>query len=254
MEQISFYKSFQFNVHRRTYYNHTDNTCGIPFHYLARMVRGRARIVSQSGEEIEVVAGDIFYLPMGLRYHSYWTCDDGGDIIWESYGFKMLPTFSEVRYSMQKIDANSEDRAILDELSKNIRVSPSSVGLLYLFLGRSLEKMRQDRTDPKAATWDRAVSYISAHPNFQVKELATYCNMSESGIYAFFKQYGHTTPIELKNKMLINRATDLLVTTDLSVEEICSRIGFCNAAYFRKQLRRVTGKTPHEIRRESERI
>ena len=78
--------------------------------------------------------------------------------------------------------------------------------------------------------------------------------MSESGIYAFFKSYGGTTPIEVKNRILINRAVDLLTTTDLSVEEICSRVGFCNAAYFRKQLRRVTGKTPHEIRRESERI
>ena len=154
------------------------------------------------------------------------------------------------------IDIRIKDGTLqrLDELSKNIKVSPSSVGLLYIFLGRSLEKMRQDRKDPKAATWDRAVSYISANPNFQVKELATYCNMSESGIYAFFKQYGHTSPIELKNRILIKRAVDLLTTPDLSIEEICSRIGFCNAAYFRKQLRRVTGKTPHEIRRESERI
>jgi AraC-like DNA-binding protein len=254
MEQIFFYNSFQFNLHRRTCSSHTDNTCGIPFHYIARLLRGSARIVSVTGEEISVAAGEVFYLPMGLRYHSYWSAEDGGEIVWESYGFKMLPTSREARLAMQKIEAGAEESAILDELSKNIRVSPSSVGLLYLFLGRSLEKMRRERSDPKAATWERAVSYISAHPDFQVRELAIYCNMSESGIYAFFKQYGHTTPIELKNKMLINRATDLLVTTDLSVEEICSRTGFCNAAYFRKQLRRVTGKTPHEIRRESERI
>ena len=254
MEHISFYNSFQFNLHRRTCSSHTDNTCGIPFHYLARMVRGSARIVSLSGEVIEVGAGEVFYLPMGLRYQSYWSADDGGEIEWESYGFKMLPTASEARYSMQKIDSQAEDLAILDELSKNIRVSPSSVGLLYLFLGRSLEKMRKDRADPKAATWERAVSYISAHPDFQVRELAIYCNMSESGIYSFFKSYGKTTPIELKNRILIKRAVDLLTTTDLTVEEICSRIGFCNAAYFRKQLRRVTGKTPQQLRRESERI
>ncbi|MBR2335418.1 MAG: helix-turn-helix domain-containing protein [Clostridia bacterium] len=254
MEHISFYKSFQFNIHRRTCYNYTDNTCGIPYHYVARMVSGHARIVVVSGEEMELCEGDVFYLPKGLRYQSYWTCEDGGEIVWESYGFKMLPTSREMRYSMQKIDATSEDSAILDELSKNIKVSPSSVGLLYLFLGKSLEKMRQDRTDPKAATWEMAVSYISAHPNFQVKELATYCNMSESGIYAFFKHYGNTTPIELKNKMLIGRAIELLTTTDLSIEEICSRVGFCNTAYFRKQLRRVTGKTPIEIRKNGERI
>lgn len=254
MEQISFYNSFQFHIHRLTSDRHTDNSCGIPCHYLARMIRGSARIVSLSSEEIEVGAGDVFYLPMGLRYHSYWTVDDGGEVAWESYGFKILPTAQKVQYAMQTINADEDGIAVLDSLSENIGVSPTSVGLLYLFIGKVLDKMRIDSVDARALLWERAVSYISAHPNFQVRELAIYCNMSESGIYAFFKSYGGTTPIEVKNRILINRAVDLLTTTDLSVEEICSRIGFCNAAYFRKQLRRVTGKTPHEIRRESERI
>ena len=254
MEQISFYNSFQFHIHRLTSDRHTDNSCGIPCHYLARMIRGSARIVSLSGEEIRIGAGDVFYLPMGLRYHSYWTVDDGGEVAWESYGFKILPTAQKVQYAMQTINADEDGIAVLDSLSENIGVSPTSVGLLYLFIGKVLDKMRIDSVDARALLWERAVSYISAYPNFQVRELATYCNMSESGIYAFFKSYGGTTPIEVKNRILINRAVDLLTTTDLSVEEICSRIGFCNAAYFRKQLRRVTGKTPHEIRRESERI
>ena len=254
MEQISFYNSFNFYIHHLTSYRHTDNTCGIPCHYIARMIRGSARIVSTSGEELLLKVGDVFYLPMGLRYHSYWSLDEGGEVAWESYAFKILPTSQKVRYAMQIIDADEDGIAVLDSLSENLKVSPTSVGLLYLFIGRVIDKMRTDSVDARAQLWDRAVSYITAHPDLQVRELATYCNMSESGIYAFFKNYGQTTPIELKNRILIKRATDLLMTTDLSVEEICSRIGFCNAAYFRKQLRRVTGKTPHEIRRESERI
>ena len=187
MEQISFYNSFQFHIHRLTSDRHTDNSCGIPCHYLARMIRGSARIVSLSGEEIEVGAGDIFYLPMGLRYHSYWSCDDGGEVAWESYGFKIFPTAQKVQYAMQTINADEDGIAVLDSLSENIGVSPTSVGLLYLFIGKVLDKMRIDSVDARARFWERAVSYISAYPNFQVRELATYCNMSESGIYAFFK-------------------------------------------------------------------
>ena len=254
MEQISFYKSFQFNVHRRSCASKTDNSRGIPYHYIARMISGSARIAAVSGEEINVSVGDVFYLPKGLKYHSYWSCGEEGEVAWESYGFKMLPLSSNIRYAMQKIDAGEDDIAILDALARSIKVSPTSVGLLYLFIGRSLGSMRCDLADSRAATWDKAVKYVSEHPSFRVCELAAHCNMSESGLFAFFKQYGGVTPIELKNNILVKRAIDLLLTTDLSVEEICSRVGFCNAAYLRKQIYRVTGKTPHKLRREGARI
>ena len=254
MEQISFYNSFQFHIHRLTSDRHTDNSSGIPVHYLARLVCGSARIISLSGEELELFAGDVFYLPMGLRYHSYWTCGENGSVVWESYGFTTLPNANDTRYVMQKIDTPEEDAKILDALAKDIVVSPTSVGLLYLFLGRAFPNMKVHYVDHKADTWRRAVSYVSTHADLRVCDLATYCNMSESGIYAFFKSYGGTTPIEMKNKVLVNKAIDLLTTTDLSIEEISERVGFCNPAYFRKQLKRPTGKTPSQIRREGQHI
>ena len=253
MEQISFYNSFNFHIHHLTSDRHTDNTCGIPCHYIARMIRGSARIVSTSGEELLLKVGDVFYLPMGLRYHSYWTVDDGGSVVWESYGFTTLPNANDVKYVMQKIDAPESDKLLLDSLALDISVSPTSVGLLYLFLGRAFPNMRVHYVDHKAAVWRKAVSYVSTHSDLRVSDLAAYCNMSESGIYAFFKSYG-TTPIEMKNKVLVGRATDLLTTTDLSVEEISARVGFCNPAYFRKQLKRHTGKTPSQIRKDGQKI
>ena len=73
--------------------------------------------------------------------------------------------------------------------------------------------------------------------------------MSESGVYAFFRTFG-TTPIELKNAMLAERAVALISSTDLSVEEICGRLGLSSYAYFRKVIRDFAGKSPTEIRRE----
>ena len=136
MEQISFYNFFQFNVHRRSCESRTDNSCGIPYHYIARMISGRARIVSLSGETIEVGEDEIFYLPKGLKYHSYWSCSEAREVAWESYGFKTLPISSNVHYAMQKIEAGETEREILDALSRDIKVSPTTVGLLYLFVGR----------------------------------------------------------------------------------------------------------------------
>lgn len=80
-------------------------------------------------------------------------------------------------------------------------------------------------------------------------ELARHLGMSESGVYAFFRSFA-TTPIEVKNSVLAERAVALLSSTDLSVEEICGRLELSSSAYFRKVIRDFVGKSPTEIRRE----
>ena len=75
--------------------------------------------------------------------------------------------------------------------------------------------------------------------------------MSESGLYAFMREHGHTTPIGLKNRLLVEKAVELLSSTDLSVEEISARLGFCSSAYFRKIVKEQTGKTPTQLRKDA---
>ena len=53
----------------------------------------------------------------------------------------------------------------------------------------------------------------------------------------------------MKHRLQTEKAVTLLTATDLSVEEISSQLGFSSAAYFRRVLRQITGKTPREIRK-----
>ena len=46
----------------------------------------------------------------------------------------------------------------------------------------------------------------------------------------------------------IDAAKRLLVTTDLSAQEIAERTGFSGVAYFHKQFKKVTGMTPNAYR------
>ncbi len=64
------------------------------------------------------------------------------------------------------------------------------------------------------------------------------------GLYAAFQAAVGRTPIQIKHKILVEEAVDLLTATDLSVEAVSSFLGFSSTAYFRKILRRETGKTP----------
>lgn len=256
MNNISFYKSFAFRVYSYNNYRHTDNSKGIDAHFFARMLSGRARIVTDTREELIIETGDIFYLPMDMRYHSYWYGDPDNDnrIEWESYKFSVFPIGSQKRYKPQKIAADAEAVEILDRLANDKTVSPSSVGYLYMFLSRVLPYMQESNRDPKEALMKMAKNYIAEHPDLKVPELAKYCGMSESGLYAFFQKHEKTTPIGMKNKMKAEEAVVLLQSTNLSVEEISTRLGFNTSAYFRKIIKQQTGKTPMRIRKEADLI
>jgi AraC-like DNA-binding protein len=251
MEQIFFSNSFIFKTATQAQYRHNDNSMGIKRHYIAKMHSGTGFIRTLSGEELTLSAGDVFYLPRGLRYHSYWTPDEanGLPVEWESYGFIHFPDPLGRSFSMQKLFPSEKALGYLSALNENKTVSPSSVGLLYLFLGEVISSMQESASDPRAALFAKAEEYIRENTDFKVSELARACNMSESGLFAFFREYAHTTPISLKQKVLSERAVEALCCTDRSVEEIARDLGFCSSAHLRKTLKNITGKTPSEIRR-----
>ena len=251
MDNIQFYNSFHFSVISLKKDKHTDNSRGITRHFVARMLCGQARVVADSGEELLLRAGDLFYLPQGLRYHSYWIVDvDGGTVAWESYGFDLFPCKSGRKYVMQKLHPSDRALSYLNQIDVNAEISVSAIGYFYAFMGETFPTMKRSDSDTQRELFSKARHFIHNHPDFKVPELARHCGMSESALYAFFRTYANTTPIEEKNRILVARAISLLGSTDLSVEEISERIGFQSVAYFRKIVKEQTNKTPTEIRRE----
>lgn len=254
MNDIIFHRSFGFSVIRRNALAHTDNSKGISCHFLARMIRGRARIVTDSHAELTLKAGDVFYLPMGLRYNSYWYPDGEGEVSWESYRFSYLPTDTAVRYKLQTLKPPEEALTLMDRLAADTKVTPSSVGLFYQIVGLCLPVMQVADGDRGEAIVEMARGFMTAHPDATVGEVARHCVISESGLYSLFRRIAGMTPVDMKNMIKANRAAELLECTSMSVEEISSTLGFCNSSYFRSVIKRHTGKTPSQIRKEAKRI
>ena len=256
MEQMFFCKSFHFRTVAHLQERHNNVTAGIPEHYVARMHSGTGYLRTVSGEELYISPGDVFYLPVGLRYHSYWTPDKerGLPAEWETYGFSHFPDPLARKFSMQKISASEKALEYLSQLNENKTVSPRSVGLLYMFLGEVISSMTESVSDPRASLFAKAEDFIRKNPSFRVSELARACNMSESGLFSFFREYAGTTPISVKKRILSERAKELLCCTDRSVEDIARELGFCSSAHLRKTVKAVTGETPSEIRKSASTI
>lgn len=249
-------KEFRLHIFSFSACHHSDNMMGIPIHYFARMRKGTARIVTADKEEFLFRAGDVFYLPKGLRYRSHWIGneEEGGIIEWESYGLEFLPCPDDRSYKVQKLEISTEEKKYLDLISENMLVSAKNAGYLYLFLDSVLTKMTPSFTDMRSTLAEKAKKYIEENESVKVSELSKYCNVSESGIYNFFRDHLKTTPIEYKNRVRVERAKEMLRYTSASVEEISTSLGFSTTAYFRKVFKAYTGTTPMKIRKDFKHI
>ena len=256
MNDIFFSKEFTFNSFSFRACHHSDNTHGIEWHYFAVLKKGTVRIVTSEHEEYFFQEGDVFYLPRGCRYRSHWrgVSESNNCVEWDSLGFKTFPDVDNKSYKLQKLSVSEKQAEYLDEICADMAISPKNVGYLYLFLAEAVKSMVATPRDSKSLIVERARKYIDEHNELHVSELAKHCNMSESGLYKFFRDNLNTTPIGFKNQIKVNRAVNMLKYTSASVEEISTELGFSNAAYFRKIFKSHTGKTPLKIRKEAKHI
>lgn len=246
MTDTQFFNSFHCNLYKskRSYSTQVDSC---PFHYFGRLVSGKARIVSEQ-KELRLQEGDIFFIPKGLRYRSYWNCEDGS-VEFYSFGFSMIPLDAQLDLQLQQLVCTPEELVIFGDLEKCDHVSPAFVGELYRFFHAVLPKMAAAPKSRSQRIVDRAADYIRSNPGCSVSEVAQHCKVSECTLFLKFRKHFGKTPVEFRHRILAEKASALLAATDLSVEEISSRLGFSSSSYFRKVLKAETGKTPTQIRK-----
>jgi AraC-like DNA-binding protein len=211
------------------------------------MLKGTARLNSHFNS-IEIKEGDVFYIPKELLYQSRWYGNADNEIEFYSLGFKVFPKEDSINYMLQKIELNRETEILLDKITQNLLVNCENIGYLYTFMGLVSKNMEISINDKSEANLRKAIAFMRNNLNVNVRDIAKYMGMSESGIYAMFKRSLNKTPIEIKHKILIDKACELLVTTDKSVEEISDMLCFSSSSYFRKIMKAQINKSPKEVR------
>ena len=79
-------------------------------------------------------------------------------------------------------------------------------------------------------------------------ELAELCYLSEAHFCRFFKAATGKTALEYINEYRAERASVLLLNTDLSLSEIAESVGFEDVNYFCRVFRRIKGVSPGKMR------
>ncbi len=215
--------------------------------YFAYMTRGRSKIVSDKNT-IFIEEGDVFFIPKDLSYQSFWYGEGKIDFLslgflnpgvseWENFDLQIISCEDEIKEKVMTVPAKG-DYVTCDILSK-----------FYECVRELLPLMTYEQSGRGEIIIHTAKDYIYYHPECSVSDMAKACAISEAYLYLVFKKSAGITPNELKQKVLCKKASELLITTDKSVEEISDMMNFSSSSYFRKIFKKHIGKTPREVRK-----
>lgn len=241
-----FDNNFIFNKIKFKNYHYTDHTMGSPLNYLAYMIKGRAKIVSDK-KTLTINEGDVFYIPLHLPYESYWY---GEEIVFLSFGFSELFTPENEELTLQIVPCDNSLKEKISSLPYG-EVNCQALSSFYGIMSEIIPIMERSSLSKKDMIMRTAVSYINTHPDCSVSEIAEACYISEPYVYVLFREKLSCTPNEYRQNQLVKKGVELLVRTDKKVEEISVMLNYSSASYFRKQIKKHFGMSPREIRKNS---
>ena len=81
----------------------------------------------------------------------------------------------------------------------------------------------------------------------RISELAKNCAVSEAALYSAFDKASDVTLNQLRNNLLLEKAKDILISTDKSIEYISDILQFSSTSYFRKKFKQYFNMAPTEM-------
>ena len=247
MNDIVFFKNFRFNEYHFNETRHVDNSRGVDMHFIGLIKHGHGRIISE-GQTLEINQNELFYIPKGCQYHSYWIADNF--VTFDSIGFLYFPTNNSNGYMLQKIEQNQEIQEAFAPLSESKTLNATSIGTLYGLLGILESKLKSSPPTRDLCIYEEVVRYMKTNPHKTIPQYAQLCGVSEALLYHYIKKVTGKTPNRIRQEILCEKAANILITTNYTVEEVCDMLKFSSAAYFRKVFHDIYHKAPTQVRKD----
>lgn len=228
-------------------YHYTDNRKGSPYHYFAYMEKGRAKLVCRE-KTVYINEGDLFYIPKNKGYQSYWYGAD--DISFFSYGCAELLGADTHFLDLQVIVCPKElPQRLCAVATDGAKIPMRHVADFFDTVADLLPYMEKTPISAAKNALLQAKKLLRDNPHYTNEQLALSCKISLPYLYKVFGQMEHETPNTYRQKVLCNKAKDLLQTTDASIEQISAALEFSSSGYFREIFKKHTGMTPSAFRK-----
>lgn len=198
------------------------------------------------------------------RPHRYEALGDGWNHDWVNFIGASCATYYELinpkGFQIYSLGENREVARWMHELRVGatrqdmpsfVHASTRLICLLDAIYSLTVEQNRL-RVGDKRDNVLSSARYIDAHymDRLTLEILAQSAYLSKFYYSRAFKHYVGMTPMEYLNTVRISHAKDMLLASELSVEDVGWRVGFGGSKNLIRQFKQATGMTPGEYRRQ----
>jgi len=152
----------------------------------------------------------------------------------------------------KRADVENELLGIYSEYKNKLKLYEHRLsGKVLALLIDAIQRNGYGSAEPKNKRIDRVLEVIRTHyseplSNKTVGKLTGY---HENHINRLMVRYTGTSLHQYLQSYRIERAIELLESTDMPINEICFTVGFSDFTHFSKYFKRKTGYTPTDFRR-----
>lgn len=120
---------------------------------------------------------------------------------------------------------------------------------LFERIENELEKRKSDKQELLVVKINDTIAKEYTEASFSLDYLADSIGISTAYMCRLYKLYTGTTITDRLGFLRMKKARELLLETQLSVNEVAERVGYSNSTYFYRVFKKENGVTPKEFRR-----
>jgi AraC-like DNA-binding protein len=231
-----------------------------PYHLLMFVEQGSCtywidgnKYVVEKGEVLFIAEGLVRAAEKSIEAHSKLSIHWTGDGLFGHFPhlekqvmlFKSAPLYTYLKqsyYQMHHIWAKKDKyyRTLCEAMLLEITVRIHQEDALQRSSGKQVRMVQQVR--------DYILEYY--REPLSIEELAQQAERNASHLITSFKKHYGMAPLEYMHRTRITKAEELLLSTNINIEEIAIELGYCDAAYFNRMFKKLTGMTPSAYRRQ----
>jgi AraC-like DNA-binding protein len=236
-----------------------DMECSSDRIYTCGEIRGR-RLVP--GDVVVKKPSDIATMT-GVQNTFMLTLDFSGKSDFEAYSRnisgEIQPIFeNEAILRLEPIihPANSGEiagiyRRLISITDKNSPAAHELVRVLIYMLNAEISRKNYEILKTEESVSEAVISYMREHLDavITLDELSRRYHLEKSYLSRLFRRETGKTPIETLIEMRLDRASDLIASTDLSISKIASECGYNTVSFFISAYKKRYGITPETHRK-----
>ena len=238
-----------------------------PFTYFYFVVKGHGRL-SIENDKILVKENDLIIINSNIGHTVY---VDSTVAACEIVGFGVeAVSISKINPRNYDIEATNffhtnladdfEAKTVFDDVleefkSDKIYCQAMANAKASIFIINILRHFEDDLTVKHDKKVNRQIDFIKNYidsnysEDIKLEQLSTMAYMNKFHLISEFKQSYRVTPIEYLILKRIEISKNLLISTNHSMEEISSIVGFNSQSYFNQVFKKKTGQTPSQFRK-----